>query len=90
MFQLIDHHHTYCIKNYMDSYLWNKPPDCILYSKDGTQFKLHKELFGQTKFMRKLLKSSHCCDTIEMIFPCSGKELAKLVDFIIEGKIRNR
>ena len=88
MFQLIDHRHSVSIKSHMDSYLWNKPPDCILYSEDGAQFKLHKELFGQTKFMRNLLKSGHCCETIEIIFPCLREELSNLVDFMIEGKIQ--
>ena len=71
-----------------DSYLKNKPPDCILYSEDGVEFKSHKKLFCQTKFMRELLKCGNCCGTIDIIFPCSKEELAKLIDFVVHGKIQ--
>ena len=37
-------------EDYMDTYLKNKSTDCILYSEDGTKFKVHKDLFGQTLF----------------------------------------
>ena len=59
MFHLNNNHHKNDINDYLGSYLKNKAPDCILYSEDGAQFKTHKEVFGQTKFMRELLKSQH-------------------------------
>ena len=37
----------------------NKPRDCLLHSEDGAEFKTRKELFGETKFMRELLKSAN-------------------------------
>ena len=87
-YQLINNHQNVTIKNYLDSYLKNKPPDCFLYSEDGTEFKIHKEVFGQTKFMRELLKCSSCCGTIEIICPCSIEELRLVIDFVIHGKIQ--
>ena len=37
--------------------------------------------------MRALLKSNKCCDNIEIIFPCSKKELEQLNEFLLNGKI---
>ena len=58
MYCFVNKDHTFTIDEYMDSYLSNKPGDCILYSEDGSQFKIHKELFGQTEFMRQILTSA--------------------------------
>ena len=76
-------------EDYMDTYLKNKSTDCILYSYDGGKFKVHKELFGQTQFLRKILSSTkdHCCGTIEVICPCSKEELSHLVNFLYDGEI---
>ena len=76
-------------EDYMDTYLKNKSTDCILYSYDGGKFKVHKELFGQTQFLRKILSSTkdHCCGTIEVICPCSKEELGHLVNFLYDGEI---
>ena len=87
MMLMYNHHHE-SIKDYAKSYLKNKPPDCILFSEDGTEFKIQKELFCQTRFMRELLKSGKCCDTIDIICPCSKKELGQLIDFLVNGKIQ--
>ena len=67
-------------EDYMDTYLKNKSRDCILYSEDGGKFKIHKELFGQTKFLRKILSSANemCCETINIFCPCSKDELNHL------------
>ena len=78
-----------------------KPKDCILYSEDGTSFKIHKELLGhlhQTDFFRKMLISTKDCDQpnitkvapkmIEIICPCSKEDLAKLVHFLYQGEIQ--
>ena len=72
----------------MDSYLKNKSRDCILHSKDGSKFKVHKELFGQTKFLRKILSSANerCCG-MEVFCPCSKDELNHLVNFLYDGEI---
>ena len=76
-------------ESYMDLYLKNKSTDCIIYSEDGSKFKVHKELFGQTDFLREILSSTkeHCCGTIEVICPCSKGELSHLVNFLYDGEI---
>ena len=78
------------IEDYLDKYLKKKPPDCILYSEDGTEFHIHKELLGQTDFMREILSSSKekCCEIIEILCPCSREELKHLVEFLCTGEIR--
>ena len=84
MYLLVNKEHTSIIEDYMDSYVTKKPADCILYSKDGSQFKIHKELFGQTDFLRKILSSAkdHCCGILEIICPCTKQELSHLVTFL--------
>jgi uncharacterized Zn-finger protein len=76
-------------EDFMELYLKNKPRDCILYSNDGCKFKVHKELLGQTDFLRKILSSTkdHCCGTIEVICPCSKEVLSALVKFLYDGEI---
>ena len=76
-------------EDYMDSYLKNKSEDCILYSEDGGKFKVHKEMFGQTQFLREILSSANerCCGTIEVFCPCSKDELSHLVNFLYDGEI---
>ena len=48
--------HASNIEDYLDSYLKKKAADCLLYSEDGSEFKVHKEMLGQTEFMRQILK----------------------------------
>ena len=70
--------------------LWRaKPPDCCLFSESGTQFKIHRELLGQTAFLRKIANSAKdCCNVpIEIFCPCSDKELSIIVEFLYTGKI---
>ena len=61
-----------------------KPPDCCLFSESGTQFKIHRDLLGQTTFLRKIANSAKdCCNVpIEIFCPCSDKELSILVEFL--------
>ena len=87
MCSLINNQQKQFIQEYSELYLKNKLFDCILYSEDGAEFKTHKELFGQTKFMRELLKSTNCCNTIEIICPCSKEDLSQIIDFVNKGKI---
>ena len=77
------------IEDYVDEYLKKKPPDCVLYSEDGTEFKIHNELLGQTDFLRKILSSAKnkCCEIIEILCPCSKEELRGLVKFLRTGGI---
>ena len=73
----------------MDLYLKNKSTDCIIYSEDGSKFKVHREMFGQTDFLREILSSTkeHCCGSIEVFCPCSKEELSHLVNFLYDGEI---
>ena len=89
MSHFINKQHTSTIEDYMNSYVAKKSADCILYSEDGSQFKIHKELFGQTEFMRQILKSvnGHCCSMIEIICPCKKGDLQNLVHFLYHGEI---
>ena len=74
MYRLVNKEHTSCIEDYMDLCIAKKQGDCILYSEDGSQFKIHKEVFGQTEFMRQILKSAKgkCCSMIEIFCPCNN------------------
>ena len=76
-------------EDYMDTYLKNKSRDCILYSEDGSKFKVHKELFGQTQFLREIISCANerCCGTIDVFCPCSKDELNHLVNFLYDGEI---
>ena len=68
----------------IESYLKNKETDCVLYSNNGVEFNIHKEILYQTKFMQNILFSAHneCCRTIEIICPCSEAELDLAVNFL--------
>ena len=83
--------HNRMIENELDDLVTKKYPDCILYSNDGSTFKVHKELFGQTKFMRAILmaaKSIQCqCGTIRVSLPCSKQQCEHLVEFLYMGEI---
>ena len=73
----------------MLKYVAKKPVDCILYSEYGSQFKIHKEIFGQTEFMRQILKSAkeQSCSMIEIFCPCQKGDLQNLVKFLYNGEI---
>ena len=77
------------ITDYLGRYLRWKSEDCILYSVEGVDFKIHKEIFIQTDFMREILFSAkdHCCEKIEIFCPCSTEELNYLVYFLYNGEI---
>jgi hypothetical protein len=82
--------HFSAIIDYKGMYFKMKSEDCILYAEDGTAFKIHKEVLGQTEFLRKMLSaaSHQCCGTIEIICPCTKEELARLVHFLYHGEIQ--
>ena len=76
------------IVNNMDSYFKQIPPDCSIYSKDGFDFPIHKELLYQTKLLRKIIQNT---DTdlckIEIMCPSLSKEeLETIVHFLYKGK----
>ena len=82
--------HTATIGDCFDVYLKNKPSNCILYSQDGGEFKIHKEILCQTQFLREILMSTKeiCCGKLEILCPCSKKELKHLVNFLYDWEIR--
>ena len=63
--------------------------DCILYSEDGTQFAVHKEILCQTPFLQRILFSAEntCCGKIEIFCPCTTNDLEYIVKFLYSGKI---
>ena len=75
----------------MGSYFKQMPPDCSILSEDGAEFMVHKELFYQTKFMRRMLKSANL-DTmdskIEIMCPSLSKLDIKIIaKFLYCGEI---
>ena len=88
MFHLVNNHQNVDIHNYLEIFLKNKTPDCTIYSEDDAEFKTHKELFGQTKFMREILKIQSCCGLVEVILPCSKEEFYHVMNFLKEEKIK--
>ena len=88
VFHITFKHQNNTIEQYLETYLKNKSPDCILHSQDGGAFKIHKELLSQTNFLRKLLSSANCCSKVEILCPCSKEELAHLVNFLYDGEIQ--
>ena len=79
------------ILNNMDSYFKQKPPDCVLVSKEFFKVPIHKELFCQTEFMRSMIKSAgfeNCCSAIEIICPSLCKdELEGIIQFLYNGNV---
>ena len=78
------------IEDCLDLYLKNRSSNCILYSQDGHEIKIHKEILCQTKFLREILSSAryHCCDALEILCPCNKQELEHLANFLYDGEIR--
>ena len=76
-FTLKNKDYVVTIDDYLGLYLKDKPSDCILYSLDGGGFKIHKDILGQTYFLRNILRSAkeQCCGPLEILCPCSKEEL---------------
>ena len=72
-----------------DLYFKSKIADCILFSEEGFEFSVHKELLYQTKFLREILQNLDCCCCkIEMFFPTLPKdELEIVIEFLYNGEI---
>ena len=75
--------------DFLKSFYNKKKPDCTLYSNDGYQLDIHKEILCQTKFMCKILSSSEgfCCQNLEIFCPCPAIELECMMKFLYEGQI---
>jgi len=89
MCQLLKNINSAELSSLFGGYLKQQSTDCILYSNDGNEFKIHKEVLGQTAFMRGMLNSikDGCCSKIEIICPCSKEEISKIVHFMYYGEI---
>ena len=89
MVKLTDDTETYAQNDFINSFYNDKETDCILYSEDKMEFKIHKEILGQTNFLRKILSSSkdYCCQIMEIFCPCSKSDLEFLVKFLYSGEI---
>ena len=80
---------NFVLQEHLKSYFIQKEADCILYSEDGNKFKIHKEILGQTDFLRKILLSSrdNCCAILQIFCPCPKRDLDFLIKFLYTGKI---
>ena len=89
MAHFVNRNHNLSFEMNSKKYLKARPPDCCIYSEDGSQFKIHRELLCQNDFLRKILESAKdcCCSAIEIFCPCSDKELVLLVKFLYTGEI---
>ena len=76
-------------QEFMKLFYSNKQTDCILYSGDGNQFKIHREILSQTELMQNILTSAKesCCQPLEIICPCSKIELSYVVKFLYQGQL---
>ena len=88
---ILQNNEPMAVVNNMDSYFKQKPPDCVLVSKENFKVPVHKELFYQTEFMRSMIKSvgfENCCSSIEIIFPSlCFDNLEVIVQFLYNGKV---
>ena len=73
----------------MGSYFKQRPPDCGLFSEDGYEIPLHKELLFQTTLMCQMLKNvdMDCCKITIMCPSLAKEELENIVEFLYGGKI---
>ena len=55
--------------DHMETFFRNKETDCVIFSEEGINFNIHKEILSQTEFMRNILLSTKdCCYTVMQIF----------------------
>ena len=73
---------------FIESFLKNEAANCILYSKEGVKFNVHREILYQTKLMQNIFQSCYCacCPYIEIFCPCSETELDSILNFLYNGK----
>ena len=55
--------------NYVESDLCLTPTNCSLFSEDGFEIPIHKEVLYQTKFMREIVNSMDycCCKVLDLL-----------------------
>ena len=78
---------TFNHHDFIDSFLQNKEPDCILYSNEGIKFDIHKEILFQGEMMRRTLLTlqGQCCQNLEIFCPCSASELESILKLLYGG-----
>ena len=90
MVKLVNSYHFLASEeDFISSFYSKEPTDCILYSIEGFQFRIHKEILSQTKFMHNILSSANgCgCQILEIFCPCSKYELEYMIKFLYQGQI---
>ena len=89
MVKLVDTEPTSVLCDNSQSFFNRKVTDGLLYSEEGTEFRVHKEVLCQTKFMRTILSYSKdvCCAEVQIFCPCSKINLECMVTFLYTGKI---
>ena len=72
-----------------ETFLSNKENDCILYSEEGIEFNIHKEILCQTDFLRNILSSTanDCCKVVQILVSCTKIELDCIMNFLYTGTI---
>ena len=79
-----DHH------EFIESFLQNRKTDCILYSREGTKYDVHKEILFPTILMKNILSTDSnigCCQNLEIFCPCPAKELESMLKLLYGGSI---
>jgi len=78
----------------LDSFLTMRPPDCVIYTEDGGEYPIHKEILCQTKLMRIVVDNAiqdGCCtfsNKLEFIFDNIEKaDLEDVIQFLYSGQI---
>ena len=88
MVRLVDE--TYYAKSdHMKSFFRQKETDCILFSEEGIEFNIHKEILCQTDFLRNILSSSeeNSLNMLTVFCPCSKMDLERMINFLYRGSI---
>ena len=82
--QTFDHH------EFIESFLQNRKTDCILYSREGTKYDVHKEILFPTILMKNILSTDSnigCCQNLEIFCPCPANELESMLKLLYGGSI---
>ena len=60
--------------DFIKSFNSKKQADCILYSNEGSQFEIQKEILIQSKIMCNILSDTEwfCCQNLKIFLPCSA------------------
>ena len=74
---------------FMELFLKSKEPDCVLYSKEGVKFNIHKEILYQSKLMKNISIQyySGYYQDIEIFCPCPANEIESVLNFLYNGPI---